>query len=284
MLVAIAIAVSFRVPAYAGGIGQFAERVDFLTEYYIYQDVRTFFNHKNQAFRDAYLMAALTEFDAVMVSVDSVFHVGAFFDNYLGMGRQSAAILFDPQEVNYALAPYFEFRNMDIVYNVGIDHHCYHQVDSDTRQPANWNQLYIRVASANYRFQRYKEKYLGAGRDGYLDRLRWQVTAGYFIRKLGDVDKTILSGGHPWGSAATVDAGYYVYRTKSWLLGAESKLSLRGDTTGAAYWGWELGIGADVYNRGHTCGVFIIYNCEFPKELPMFSKDRLFEVGIRFRY
>jgi len=262
----------------------FWNRVDFLTEYYFDQDLRTFFNHKSSDFREAYLMSAETRFEMMLVSYDDFFHFGLLYTNYLGMGRQNEAILFDPQEVNYAIVPFFEYRHREISWQAGLDHRCFHEVDRLTRPTAYWNKAYIKASSANYRYQQMKKGYIDKGREGYVDNLRWSAWTGYFIRKFGDMDTTLLSGGHPWKSTAGVDAGYSFYRTKSWMFSGTNELVLFIDTDGKGYWAGTLGIDADVYNRRHTFGVFINYNYEFPRALPLFSRDQLFELGMRFRY
>jgi hypothetical protein len=273
-------------PSYPNEIAakRFIDRIDFLTEFYFDQDVRAFASHKNAQFRETYLMSATTEFEAMAVSLDSAFHIGILYNNYLGMGRQSAAILFDPQEARYALTPLFEYRRKNIFYQTGLDHRCFHQIDRKDRPISPyWNQAYVKVSSANYRFKQMKRYYIGEKRDGYLDNLKWQVWAGYFIREIGGMDKTLLSGGHPWGATAGADAGYSFYKTKSWIFSGHNKIVLFNDTTNTPYWAGELGVDADVYNRQYAVGFFIIYNYEFPRTPLLFSKDRLLELGLRFR-
>jgi hypothetical protein len=271
---------------------EFAARIDFLTEFYANQDARTFANHKNGSYREQYLVSSETFFEAMMISYDTIAHIGMFYMNYLGMGRQSDAILFDPRESHYALTPFFEFRHSDIFYQAGLDHRCFHQIDSHhkRREPTRrdispyWNQPYIKVSSANYRYKQLRNDYIEKGRDSYLDRLRWSAWAGYFIRKFGDMDATLLSGGHPWGSTAGIDASYSFKRTNSWLFSGRNELVLFADTTGKRYWRGLLGIDADIYNRNTTFGFFIHYNYEFPRELPLYSKDQLFDLGVRWRF
>jgi hypothetical protein len=267
-------------------------RIDFLTEYFALQDARFFFNHKNDTLYNAYLTTASTEFTALLISYDTILHAGLFFSNYLEMGRQNTAILFDPREAHYAISPFFEFRHRGIYYETGLDHRCFHQIDrhqwwkTDGQREISpyWNEIYLKVSSANYRFLQMKKNYLENDRYGYLDRLKWQVWAGYFIQDLGDMDRTLLNGGHPWNNRAGLDAGYYFYKTKSWIFSAHHNLTMLIDTTGTWYWTGVLGLDADVYNRKHSIGLFIQYNYEFPNDQPLFTKDRLFEWGARFRF
>jgi len=220
----------------------------------------------------------------MIVSFDSAFHLGLLYNNYLGMGRQNEAIVFDPRDVYYAVTPFFEFRRGGIFWQAGIDHRCFHQIDRRTRAVAPyWNQVYVKAASANYRFSVMKAN-INAGRNGYLDNLKWQAWAGYCVRAFGGMDRTLLSGGQPWAAAAGVDAGYPFYRSKSWVFGGRNKINMFTDTTGTTYWTGELGIDADVHNRRYAVGFFVNYNYEFPRTLPLFSKDQLIELGVRFRF
>ena len=263
------------------------DKFDFLTEYYFSQDMHAYFGHKNETLRDAYLISGESALEASFVSYDSILHLGAMYSNYIGMGRQNAAILFDPQRVNYALVPFFEFRHGGIFYNAGLDHRCFHLVDraKGNTIPPYWNQIYVKASSANYRFQQMRKGYLLNGRYGYLERLRWSAWAGYFFWKWGDADPTLISGGHEWSTTAGVDVAYSLYKTKSWLFSGRNKLVVYGDTTGTGYWAGEAGLDADIYSRKHALGFFIDYSYEFPRDLPpRFSKDRLFSWGFRFRY
>jgi len=266
-------------------IDNFWGRFDFLTEYYATQDVRTFFNHKNDHFHEEYLISTETFFEVMIVSYDTAVHFGMFYMNYLGMGRQSAQILFDPRESHYALTPFFEYRRNDIFYQAGLDHRCFHQVDRKQRPISPyWNQAYIKASSANYRFKQMKQMYIDKNSDSHLERLRWSAWAGYFIRKFGGMDVTLLSGGHPWGSTIGTDAAYSFYKTKSWMFSGRNELVLFADTTGKGYWTGMLGVDADIYNRKNSFGFFLYYNYEFPRMLPLYSKDQLFDFGMRWRF
>jgi len=261
-------------------------KFDFLTEYYFLQDMHAYFGHKNEELRETYLVSGESTLEAMFVSYDSIFNFGGRYSNYLGMGRQNEAILFDPRRVDYALVPFFEFRHGGIFYNAGLDHRCYHLVDrAKVEIPPYYNQIYIKASSANYRFQQMRKNYLLNDRYGYLDRLRWSVWAGYFVWKWGDTDPSIISGGHTWSTTAGVDIACSLYKTKSWLFSGHNKLAVYGDTTGTGYWAGEAGLDADIYNRKHTLGFFIDYSYEFPRDLPpRFSRSRLFSWGFRFRY
>ena len=268
------------------GVGRLIDRLGLLTEYHFQQDARAYANHSNGGLRETYLISALTEFEAMAVSLDSAFHLGLLYSNYLGMGRQNEAILFDPRDVHYAIAPFFEYRRGAVFFQAGLDHRCFHEVDRRTRAVSPyWNQAYVRASSANYRFKLMKKNYIDAGRDGVFDNLKWQAWAGYFVRKFGGMDSTLLSGGHPWAVAAGAEAGYSFYRSRSWIFSGRNKIAMFSDTAGTTpYWAGELGIDADVHNRQYAVGFFVSYNYEFPQTQPLFSKDRLVELGLRFRF
>ena len=280
-------------------------RFEALPEYYLLQDMRWYGNYKNENYKEAFLVSAYTEFEAMFVSYDNKLFFGTIYSNYLGMGRQNAAILFSPRDVDYTLKPFFEFRHQRIFYQTGLDHRCFHQVDRKERETPYWNVIYLQISSDNHRYQLQRKYLLENGRWDFLDRLSWQFEAGYFVREFGDMDKSLLNGQHPWGSSAHLEARYSFFKSKSWILGTRHKTSLFCDTTGTPYWSGELELNAEVYNRKHALGFFINYNYEFPRTMPMydptkfsqttdrtgnsrlmplFSKDRLVEFGMRWRY
>ncbi|MDR0306661.1 MAG: hypothetical protein LBI42_07465 [Chitinispirillales bacterium] len=279
-------------------------RFEALPEYYLEQDMRWYSNYKNEEFKESFLVSGNTEFEAMFVSYEKRFFLGAIYSNYIGMGRQNASILFSPRDVNYTLKPFFEFRHNRISYQTGLDHRCFHQVDRKERETPYWNVPYLRIASGNYRYQLQRKQLLESNRWDFFDRIAWLFEIGYFVREFGNMDKSLLNGFHPWGSSAKFDARYYFLKSKSWLIGARHKTSLYCDTAGVPYWSGELELSADVYSRKHALGFFINYNYEFPRLMPMydpteyskstglsgpkrlmplFSKDRLVEFGVRWR-
>lgn len=280
-------------------------RFEALPEYYFQQDARFYANYKNEEFKEAFLVSGKTEFEAVFVSYDEKIMMGMYYSNYIGMGRQSASILFSPRDVDYTLRPFFEFRRKNLFYQTGLDHHCFHQVDRKERETPYWNELYLQVSSDNYRFQ-LKSKYLiEDDRWDFFDRFSYQFKAGYFVRKFGNMNKSLLNGQHPWGSNFSLGTGYSFFKSSHWILGAHHNFALFCDTTGSPYWSGALELSADIYKRKHILGFFINYNyelnrgmpmydsSEYPKSenyngekrlMPLFSRDRLVEFGIRWRY
>jgi len=287
-------------------------RFEVLPEYYFEQDARFYTNYKNEEFKEAFLVSGNTEFEAMFVSYhDNVLDVlfGAYYRNYIGMGRQNASILFSPRDTYYTLRPFFElrhkFNNKLLFYQTGLDHTCFHQVDRKERETPYWNEIYLQVSSDNYRPQLQRKYLVEDDRWDFFDRFRWSFRMGYFIREFGNVDKSIINGFHPFSSNFSIETGYSFFKSNSWILGAHHNFALFSDTTGASYWSGALELSADIYNRKHTLGFFINYNYEpgrgmpmydssqFPKSdnyqgekkmMPLFSRDRLVEFGIRWRY
>jgi len=280
-------------------------RFEALPEYYFEQDARTYTNYKNKEFKEAFLVSGKTEFEAMFVSYEEDLLFGMYYSNYIGMGRQNASILFSPRDTYYTLRPFFEFRHNRLFYQTGLDHTCFHQIDRKERETPYWNEIYLQVSSDNYRVQLQRKYLVEDDRWDFFDRLRWQFRAGYFMRKFGNVDKSIINGGHPFGSNFSLGTGYSFFKSNSWILGANHDFALFRGTTGASYWSGALELSADVYSRKHTLGFFINYNYEpgrgMPmydsseyeksanyegekKMMPLFSRDQLVEFGIRWRY
>jgi hypothetical protein len=283
-LIRLLLITALCAPSYSADT-RIVDRINLLSEFHFEQGASAFFNYKNDELREMYFVTANTEFEAMIVSVDKEYHVGILFNNYLGMGKQSATITFDPRDAHYAIVPFFEFRHKNVFYQTGLDHRCFHEIDRMSRPISPyWNEVYVKALSANYRFKTMKEKYIDEGRDGIVDNLKWHAQAGYFVRKMGKMDKTLLSGGHPWGGTAGVNIGYSFYKTNSWIFSARNDLTAFVDNAWTPYWAGDFGIDADVYNRQYSVGFFINYNYEFPRMLPLYSKDQLFEWGVRFRF
>ena len=307
------IALSLSVTAFAdeseSNLKKILSRFEALPEYYFQQDARLYTNYKNAEFKEAFLVSGKSEFEAMFVSYLEAMFFGMYYSNYIGMGRQHASILFSPRDSYYTLRPFFEFRhklnNKRLFYQSGLDHTCLHQIDRKERDTPYWNEIYFQVSSDNYRPQLQRKYLVEDDRWDIFNRLRWQVRAGYFMRKFGSVDRSIINGGHPFGSNFSIGTGYSFFKSESWILGAHHNFALFRDTTGASYWSGNLELSADVYNRKHTLGFFINYNYEpgrgmpmydssiYPtsanyegekRMMPLFSRDQLVEFGIRWRY
>ena len=280
------IATLLCAPSYSGEDApkRFLDRFGFLTEYYFDQDARTFSNHKNDELFEIHMMAAETNFEVIFLSYEDFLHFSIMYSYYFGGGQQDRVMAFDPRLSNYAIIPVVELRHKDIFYQIGLDHRCFHQIDREPEIVPYWNQVYAKALSGNYRYQQMQKNYIGNGRDGYLDRLKWSAWAGYFMKKFGGMNPTLVSGNHPWDATLGVSAGYSFYKTKSWMFSGRNNLVAFIDTTGKFYWTGLAGVDADLYTRRLSFGIFIDYNYEFPRELPWISRDQLFEWGVRWRF
>lgn len=266
-------------------INSMLNQVKALPEYYFEQDARWFMNHKNDEFVKAYLLEATTLFEAMFVSYADKFFLGGFYLNNLGMGKQYKDIVFDPRDVHYALSPFFEFRHKGGHYQLGLDHRCFHEVDRNSRSTPYWNQLFLRFASENHRRRFMIEKLKKEGNWEYWDRISWSVYVGFFINEFfGWVNPAILSGGHEWQTAGRFETSYDFFKTSFWILNAGHELEFFSNTEGNFYWSGKLSLEAVLYPYRHGISFFVDYNYEFPKERPIYSKDQLFELGMKFSY
>ncbi len=262
-----------------------SEQFDFLSEYYFEQDIRWFLNHKNEEFQKSYLLEATTSIEAMLISFREQLFFGAFYSNHLGMGKQYRDIVFDPDDVNYAINPFLEFRYKGHIFQTGLDHRCFHQIDRNTRKTPYWNQGFIQVASDNYRHRSFNQSVLQDNDHNPLKRLSWNFYAGYFITDFfGTVNPIILSGGHGWTSTIQVRARYAFFSSKSWILSASHAMQFFADTTGTGYWSGQLSVMADLTRYQHGLSFFANYNYDFPRDMPIYSKDQLIELGMNFWY
>ncbi|KMQ50219.1 hypothetical protein CHISP_2890 [Chitinispirillum alkaliphilum] len=263
-------------------LSRFFSEFEILPEYHFETDLRWFFNHQNDFYREKFLVESHTRFDAMFVSWREKVFLGGYYINNVGMGRQYEDIVFDPRDVGYALSPFIETRLDDFTLRFGLDHRCHHQIDRKTRPSIYWNQLFISVGSKQnpmtfYGYNHHNEF------SSHLDRLSWEVYLGYYVTDLGEmVRPAILSGGHNLKTGSYVAARYAFHSNEDWLFTAGHKTHLDTDHDGKYFWSGRFDIEASVHKFRNSIAFYLDYHYEFPRQRPFYSKDRLITFGTRF--
>jgi hypothetical protein len=210
------------------------------------------------------------------------------------MGQKGEGnVFFDPMEINFGIIPTFEFRTSLLLYQFGLNHHCFHEIDQKDHTTVYWNKLYFSVCSNNMRIFSYWLNLTKEDGWTYKNRISWRFTWGYYVREFfGIIRESTINGVNKYVHDAIIDIRYAFYRRKSWIVNARFRTTIgywknlpnKPDDNGG-YYRFDIGI-ENHFRRGEKGAMaFLMYTLDhLPKyqNIPRFSRDRLLQIGIRF--
>src|SRR5271157_4009999 len=125
------------------------------------------------------------------------------------MGRQSGVIVLNPLDFDEGFGPMIEYRLPNYTLQCGIDHHCFHQIDTLAWNTLYWNKLFISFGSENLRDGEYKEYLWENPSLDWRKRITWQVEYGYFVHNFfGLLDTSALSWGNSYIHEVSTNCRY----------------------------------------------------------------------------
>jgi hypothetical protein len=273
------------------------DRIDLLYDYHINVDLGFFGLQKNDDFYKRYLLENNTELQFVFASYKDIVRSVWTFNFCNGMGRQEGGILFDPQRIDYGLIPSIELGRLPVLMRFGLDHHCFHQIDTFVVPTIYWNRLFLLTGSKNMQLNDYWRPLADTAAWHLRDRFSWNATGCYFLKGFfGLVDEGKINGQNDKVSEISLDARFAFYRRYSWIL------ALRSQTT-TGYWDnaehltatsmeyWREIVELDAFFRRGKQGALLFVNYTLDR-MPVYrygtesferlSRDRLLQVGVRF--
>jgi hypothetical protein len=250
-------------------------------EFHFDEQFGAFFNQKDTAFYNRYFLENGTDLEAALFSVNGRFYFFADFAAAVGFGRQSGPILLDPREMDVAAAPVAEYRADSMVWQLGLDHHCFHQIDREPWNTEYWNKLYIAAASNNFREQTFRGQFCQGRPLTWKQRLSWQCSYGFFIHSLwGILDSSALSWGQSYVHEVRVSARWALLRSHGCLLFVRGQDCTRIDRSGRWMWTEDLGCEAASLHGAYGLSAFLDWYVVDQSDIRE-NKDKLVEAGIR---
>lgn len=256
-------------------------------------DIFMFALHKNPFFKERYCLESNTNLDFVFISFKEMVLSVWCFEFQTGMGQTPGDVVFDPMDINYGIVPAFEFRLSPINLQIGLNHHCFHEIDRNEFKTVYWNKFFISTGSKNGRLFDYW--FALTKKEGWTpaNRVSWHFSWGYYRRNFfGAISETTINGENKYVHDADIDMRYAFYRRRSWIVNVHGKATIGYWKSQAgepkddgAYWRYDLSL-ENNFRKGKRGGLFFItYTLDdLPKYqgLPRFSKDRLLQIGVRF--
>ncbi len=266
---------------------------EFLPEYHIDADIFTFMLHKNDFFEERYFLESNSNLEFSFISFKKFVYSVWRFEFQTGMGRTPGDVVFDPVDINYGLVPIFEFRFPSLIFQCGLNHHCFHEIDRHEFETIYWNKPFIVFGSKNMRLIDHRTQLLQEGSWTLENKISWSFTWGYYLRKFfGIVGEHTVNGVNKYVHDAVIDVRYAFYQRRSWIVNAHGKTTigyyknLKGrPPENGAYWRHDVSLESN-FRQGKRGGMlFITYTLDdLPKYqgYPRFSKDKLLQLGVRF--
>ena len=282
--------ISARIDSlYEAVISQFG----FLPEYYLKSDLSTFAFQKDTYFKQQYLAESNTGLELEFLSFRDLLYSIWDVKFKIGLGDIPGNNVFSVLNIHFIITPTVELRLRSLNVIVGFEHQCVHEVDRKNYTVIYWNSPFLALGSKNMRVNDYWVPLAAENGWTFKNRWAWYISyVNYLKEGFGIVDPNKLNGSNSYVQEIRTDTRYAVYKRKAWIvtiheqfrLGQYERLPGIVDNSGVY---WREDIGAESYfckgKRGAALWAKFIWD-DVPavRGLPVFSKDKLLEIGVSF--
>jgi hypothetical protein len=274
------------------------DNFELLPEYYTKFDLSTFAFHKNTYFKQEYLAEVNSGVDLEFLSFRKLLYSDWNVRFKLGLGELPDNVIFSVLNIHFFINPTIELRLPAITAVVGAEHLCVHEVDRKNYPIVHYNTLSIALKSPNMRVNQYWIPL--SENNGWVlrNRLAWYIAfIGYMKDGLGIAGPNKVNGFNAFSEEIKLDGRYAFAKRRSWVFTVRDQFRFgRYDRTFGVVdhpgWYWREDIGFEsLFRKGKRGAAFY---CDFILDdlppvqafdgtmLPLFSKDKLLEIGVSF--
>jgi hypothetical protein len=277
---------------------------EFLPEYYTKFDLSTFAFHKNRYFKEQYLAESNTGLEFMFLSYRQILYSVWDVKFKIGLGDIPGNNVFSVLNIYFNIVPTIELRLPSVNIVAGYEHQCVHEVDRKNYPVIYYNAPFLAIGSKNMRVNEYWVPLAAEAGWKFKNRLGWYAAyVDYLKDGFGIVHPDKLNGYNAYSQEIRADGRYAFYRRKSWIFTVHQQLRLgHYDRTasvidhGGIYWREDIGF-ESFFRRGKRGGAlyckYILDDLPTIKgtiadasgvrpDLPVFSKDKLLEIGVSF--
>jgi hypothetical protein len=253
----------------------------FAPEFHFNEDLHTFFLQKDSTFKNRFFVEWISGAELAFFSVNDRFFFFGEMALTIGLGRwEHKAILFDPREVDAGFGPLVEYRFAPVNISLGLDHHCFHEIDMMELTPVYWNRLYLSAASPNFRPGPYRSGLADPALLTWKNRLAWQATLGYYAHELFGMDTSIISWNNDHALDIICEARCTAFRWNGFAGVVSAKTGAYLTRTQGVWWKQEAG--AEIIATQGKFGFSLFANWIIVDQLQKrLNRDKLFVVGIK---
>lgn len=263
----------------------------FLPTYHLETDVNAFFLQKSEYFKHRYYLESNTSVEFEFVNfrdfLSSVWEV----EIQTGLGQTPGNVVFDVMDICYGITPALEYRLPAVNIDIGLEHHCFHEVDRKDFPVTYWNRFFLGAGSRNMRSFDYWHRIVKQEKWTVADRFSWQCRGEYYLRDFfGLVGENKLNGYNPNTFDLKLELRYALATSHSWLFNLRTYsfiASQDGSLDGSRDPVWRQDLAMEMhFTRSEKAGmIFVMYTLDdYPLffGVPRFSKDKLLTIGIKF--
>jgi hypothetical protein len=263
-------------------------RFAFAPEFHFLQDLHTFFLQKDTTFKNRYFLEWKSGAELAFFSINDRFFFFIEMDATVGLGRwPDKPILFNPREIDIGLGPLFEYRFVPVNLILGLDHHCFHQIDSDpaaggvsdAQKVMYWNKFCLGAASPNFRKNEYR---LSLRQDVPLTlkrRFAWNANIFYSMHEFFGMDTSVVSWNQPYAVDLTGEVRFAAYSYKGFVAVLNGKTGAYFTRANTTLWNQQLGV--ELLATQGIFGLSLFVNWVVVDQLPpRQKKDGLMLAGI----
>ena len=258
-----------------------------LPEHAFDANVKWYHLHKDSLFYEKFNIEMEYGLEFSLLAWRDRIHFFIGFESRLGLGNRHQALLLDPRDIDLNFIPRIEWRpgirlGDFMLFQLGLDHQCFHEIDRKETPAAYWNKFFLAARSRNWRpdlywrMLRMKQRWIPA------DRFAWNLKLGCFPDELfGIVNPSKLSGNHPFKWQIQAKGRGALYGVDHWVLGLSGNANILSTYDNDWYWAQQIGI-ESVWGRSRgSAALFLTYDFDVPRQVPVFSRDRLLALGFR---
>jgi hypothetical protein len=294
VLIFIAIGYSSDAGSQEKPVPDESSRFAFAPEYHFWQDLHEFFNQKDSTFENRYFLEWNSGAELAFFSYRNRFFCFLDMAATVGLGRWAEAdkpILFDPREIDVGLGPMFEYRFAPVYVGLGLDHHCFHQIDSDPTAPGTpeaskvmyWNKLCLSAASPNFRKNDFRLSLKDDAELSIRNSVAWSSSLYYSVHDFFGTDTSVLSWNQPYAVDLTGQVRCALYRFKGVACVLNAFTGAYFTRKNATSWSplWNQQLGAELLATKGLFGLSLFVNWVVVDQLPpRQNKDKLIAVGL----
>jgi hypothetical protein len=260
----------------------------FAPEFHFWQDLHSFYNQKDSAFKNRYFLEWNSGAEVAFFSYKNRFFLFLDMTVTVGLGKwPDRPILFDPREVDVGFGPMLEYRFSPVNIGLGLDHHCFHQIDNNPEESGTpedrkimyWNKFNLSVSSPNFRKNEFR---LSLKSDDPLTlkrRFAWNASIFYSMHDFFGMDTSVVSWNQPYAVDLIGEVRFAVYRFKGIAAVLNAKTGAYITRTNSTLWNQQLG--AELMATKGMFGLSLFVNWVVVDQLPpRQNKDRLIALGI----
>ena len=250
-------------------------------EYHFDEDIHFYFNQKDSFFQRTYFVEWNTSAELAFFSLANRFFFFVDMQGTIDLGRwPNKPILFDPDEVDIGFGPMFEYRFNTVNVGLGLDHHCFHAIDtSNSAMQMYWNKVILNVSSPQFRPEAFRQSIAGTAPLSWDRRVAWTAGLAYSMHDFFGIDTSIISWNQPYLIDLTGEARIVVAKFYGMAAVLDAKTGAYFTRTNTTLWNQQLR--AELLTLEGKFGLNLFVNWVVVDQLPVRqNKDRLVGVGL----